>query len=82
MPRLEVTLPDDVETELEQLSEEEFTSRDEAIEALLRAGIRTYAREIEGSGETDLSEEFAEDLWDTAGGPPGAGSEGEDEYSY
>lgn len=70
MPMVEIDIPDEVRSELEHLVEEEFMNQEEAIEQLLREGLRTYTREFDEPEATDLSEEFASNMWDTAEGTP------------
>ena len=70
MPQIEVTLPEEVYAEFERLAESEFLNREEAIEELLTAGVDAYTREYEVE-EVDFAEEYAQDMWDTAGGPDG-----------
>lgn len=66
MPVVEIDVPDEVRSELDHLVEEEFMNQEEAIEQLLREGLRTYTREFDEPEETDLSEEYASNMWDTA----------------
>ncbi len=83
MPDYTITLPERDQAQFEQLAEEEFVSREEAIEELLRAGIEAYR--TGGSDEvagTDISEEFADDMWDTAEDPGARGESGGDDYSF
>jgi len=70
VPQIEVTLPEEVYAEFERLAESEFLNREEAIEELLTAGVDAYTREYEVE-EVDFAEEYAQDMWDTAGGPDG-----------
>lgn len=70
MPKVEIDVPDEVRSDLEHLVDEEFTNQEEAIEQLLREGLRTYTREFEEPEATDLSEEYASNMWDTAEGSP------------
>lgn len=77
MPDVEVTLPDDLYAQLQRIAEEEFVNERDAVEQLLSAGLDAYRpRETTEPAGTDLSEEFAEDMWDTAEDP---GARGEDE---
>ena len=71
MPEIEVTLPEEVFTEFERIAEEEFVNREEAVEELLSAGVDAYTRDYSVE-ETDFAEEYADDMWDTAGGPDGS----------
>lgn len=67
MPVVTVDLPENVYVQFEQLAEEEFLTREEAVEELLAAGIDAYSVEEEADPVgTDLSEEFGADMWDTA----------------
>jgi hypothetical protein len=81
MATVEVSLPEDVYTNLERLAEEEFVSREAAVEELLSMGLDAYAHntgdEIE---ETDLADEYADDMWDTAEDP--GMREEDDDYSF
>mgnify|MGYP006279301015 CR=1 FL=1 len=70
MPMVEIEIPDEVRSELEHLVDEEFMNQEEAIEQLLREGLRTYTREFDEPEATDLSEEYASNMWDTAEGTP------------
>lgn len=70
MPLVEIEIPDEVRSELEHLVDEEFMNQEEAIEQLLREGLRTYTREFDEPEATDLSEEYASNMWDTAEGTP------------
>lgn len=86
VPDVEVTLPDDLYGQLQRIADEEFVNEQDAVEQLLSAGLDAYrtTESTEPAG-TDLSEEFAEDMWDTAE-DPGArdegGSRGGDEYTF
>lgn len=86
MTKVDVTLPDDLYGQLQRIADDEFVNEQDAIEQLLSAGLDAYrtTESTEPAG-TDLSEEFAEDMWDTAE-DPGAretgGSPGEDEYTF
>lgn len=78
MPEIEVTLPEEVFTEFERIADEEFVNREEAVEELLSAGVDAYTRDYsDGAGETDFAEEYADDMWDTAGEPDGSSGEGD-----
>lgn len=66
MPTVEVSLPEDVLSQLERLADEEFINEDEAVEELLTAGLDAYRTPGEDSTEEDLAEEYAGDMWDTA----------------
>ena len=71
MPQIEISIPEEMYSEFERLAEEEFVNHDEAIEQLLTAGVDAYTREYEAE-EIDFAEEYADDMWDTAGGPNGS----------
>ena len=71
VPTIEVSIPEEVLSEFERLVEQEFVNRDEAIEQLLTAGVDAYTRDYEAD-EIDFAEEYADDMWDTAGGPNGS----------
>lgn len=78
MPEIEVTLPEEVYTEFERIAEEEFVNREEAVEELLSAGVNAYTQDYSGtSAEEDFAEEYADDMWDTAGEPDGSTGEGD-----
>lgn len=79
MPTVEVELPEDLLAQLDRLAEEDFISEEEAIEELLTAGLDAYSTPDEEPRETDIADEFAEDIWDTAEDP---GAEPGDDYAY
>ena len=84
VPDYTVTLPERDYMQFEQLVEEEFVTREEAVEELLRAGIEAYGTgPSEEPAGTDVSEEFADDMWDTAE-DPGMREEGDgtDDYTF
>jgi len=70
VPQIEISIPEEMVSEFERLVDDEFVNRDEAVEELLTAGIDAYTREYEPE-EVDFAEEYADDMWDTAGGPEG-----------
>ncbi|WP_459192697.1 DUF7120 family protein [Halosimplex sp. J119] len=81
MPTVEVSLPEDVFTKLERITEEEFVSREAAVEELLSMGLDAYTRDTEEEvAETDMADEFADDMWDTAE-DPGMRQE-DDDFSF
>ena len=83
MAKVEVSLPDDVWAEFERIAEADFMNEEEAIEQLLSEGIRTYNRDFEETEATDMSEEFAEDIWDTAEDPAADRDGGaDDDYTF
>jgi Arc/MetJ-type ribon-helix-helix transcriptional regulator len=68
MPKVEVSLPDRVETEIDRLVEQgEFVNRDQAVEELLSMGVSAYdiEEETEEPGE-DLFSQTVEDQHDPA----------------
>lgn len=79
MPNIEVSLSEELYSQFERMIEEEFVNRDEAVEELLSAGIDAYSREFDEPEESDIAEEFAGDMWDTAEGPRG---EDEEEFTF
>ena len=81
MPTVEVSLPEDVFTKLERTTEEEFVSREAAVEELLSMGLDAYTRDTgEEVAETDMADEFADDMWDTAEDP--GMREEDDDFSF
>jgi len=77
---VELNLPDDLYAQLQRLADEEFVSEQDAIESLLAAGIDAYRpRNSDGEPGADLSEEFREEMWDTAGDPAARDDGGPDE---
>ena len=70
MPRIDVTLPDEVLAEFEMLVDEEFISEEQAVEELLTMGIDAYR--VDEAGE-DIGQEFIggvqNNLFDTAADP-------------
>lgn len=74
MPTVEVSLPQDVHAQFERLVDEEFVTREEAVEELLSAGLDAYTRDTGDDRETaDMADEYADDMWDTAEDPAGGG---------
>jgi Arc/MetJ-type ribon-helix-helix transcriptional regulator len=60
MPSTEVSLPDHVESEIDRLvAQDEFVSRDQAVEELLSLGISAYST-------AEREEEAAEDVFNRA----------------
>jgi Arc/MetJ-type ribon-helix-helix transcriptional regulator len=58
MPKAEITIPEHLEMQIAQLVDQgEFMSREEAIEELLAAGIKTYKT----SGAVDNEPSMEED---------------------
>lgn len=77
MSDIEVTLPDDLYAQLQRFADEEFVNEQDAIESLLSAGLDAYRpRDTTEKAGTDLSEEFGEDMWDTAEDPGARGEDG------
>jgi metal-responsive CopG/Arc/MetJ family transcriptional regulator len=79
MPEIEASLSEELYGQFERMIGEEFVNRDEAVEELLAAGIDAYTREFEEPEESDIAEEYASDIFDTAEGPRG---EGEEEFGF
>lgn len=74
MPDVEVSLPQDVYAQFERLVDEEFVTEEEAVEELLSAGLDAYTRDTTSDNPaTDMADEYAEDMWDTAEDPAGRG---------
>ncbi len=80
MPTVEVSLPQDVHAQFERLVDEEFVTEEEAVKELLSAGLDAYTRDVSGGDRdvTDVADEYADDMWDTAGDPAADGPE--DDY--
>lgn len=68
MPTIEVSLPTELEAEFERLAEDEFLTREEAAEELLRAGLDAYNTTID-EDEPEFLEGF-DNQFDTAAGDP------------
>ena len=70
MPKVEVSLPDRVETEIDRLVEQgEFVNRDQAVEELLSMGVSAYDTTEEtdtAAAEEDLFSQTVEDQQDPA----------------
>ncbi|WP_336002447.1 DUF7120 family protein [Halorientalis halophila] len=79
MPTVEVSLPQDVHAQFERVVDEEFVTEEEAVEELLSAGLDAYTRDVSSDdrGATDVADEYADDMWDTAEDPAGAGPDEE-----
>jgi len=73
MPIVEVTLPDELLSEFEQLVDEEFVTEEQAVEALLSMGIDAYNVDVVDEGEPgdDFMEGAENNLFDTASDPGG-----------
>ena len=70
MPRVEVTLPDRIDAQIESLVEEQdaFVSRDEAAEELLELGLRGHRPETSEHDDRMDSEQM-HGLEDSGRGP-------------
>jgi len=83
MAEIEVDISTQLDMQLEQMVEEgEFLTREEAIEELLSAGLRTYQTDT-GEEEGDL--DFADEMrnpGDEPMGPAADEDEGGDEYTF
>jgi Arc/MetJ-type ribon-helix-helix transcriptional regulator len=70
MPKVEVSLPDRIETEIARLVEQgEFVNRDQAVEELLTMGVSAYDVEEEDEAtvaEEDMFTQTVEDQQDPA----------------
>lgn len=73
MPIVEVTLPDELLSEFEQLVEEEFVTEEQAVEDLLTMGIDAYNVNIVDDSQPgdDIIEGAENNLFDTATDPGG-----------
>jgi len=70
VPIIEVSLPTELEAEFERLADEEFLTREEATEELLRAGLDAYSTTVgDGQEDSDYLEGF-DNQFDTAAGDP------------
>jgi len=68
VPTIEVSLPTELEAEFERLVEEEFLTREEAAEELLRAGLDAYSVSVDDDEEPEFVEGF-DNQFDTAEDP-------------
>lgn len=69
MPKVEVSLPDRVESEITRLVEQgEFVNRDQAVEELLTMGVSAYdtTEETTPGADQDLFSQTVEDQQDPA----------------
>jgi len=70
MPKVEVSLPDRVETEIDRLIEQgEFVNRDQAVEELLSMGVSAYDTTEEtdtAATDEELFSQTVEDQQDPA----------------
>ncbi|QCC49218.1 DUF7120 family protein [Halobellus limi] len=73
MPIVEVTLPDELLSEFEQLVDEEFVTEEQAVEELLSMGIDAYNVEVVDDSEPgdDFMDGAENNLFDTASDPGG-----------
>jgi len=71
MPIVEVTLPDELLSEFEQLVDEEFVTEEQAVEELLTMGIDAY--NVDAIDDSEPGDDFMEgaenNLFDTASDP-------------
>ena len=71
MPIVEVTLPDELLSEFEQLVDEEFVTEEQAVEELLTMGIDAY--NVDAIDDSEPGDDFLEgaenNLFDTASDP-------------
>lgn len=67
MPKVEVTIPDDIEVELDRITEEgEFVNRNEAAEEILTLGLNAYEPASGVESEEDF---YSEEMQETADRP-------------
>jgi hypothetical protein len=73
MPIVEVTLPDELLTDFENLVDEEFVSEEQAVEELLSMGIDAYNVSVvdESTPGDDFMDGAENNLFDTADDPGG-----------
>ena len=71
MPIVEVTLPDELLSEFEQLVDEEFVTEEQAAEELLTMGIDAYNVDVIDDSEPgdDFMDGAENNLFDTASDP-------------
>ncbi|MDS0295051.1 MULTISPECIES: DUF7120 family protein [Halogeometricum] len=74
MPIVEVTLPDELLTEFEQLVDQEFVSEEQAAEELISMGIDAYNVNVvdESTPGDDFMDGAENNLFDTANDPGAA----------
>lgn len=66
MPKVEVSLPEDVHFQFERMVDEEFVTEEQAVEELLSAGLEAYSTTTETDPERDGFESEVEDnVFDT-----------------
>ncbi|SFR67093.1 DUF7120 family protein [Halogeometricum limi] len=73
MPIVEVTLPDELLSEFEQLVDQEFVSEEQAVEELISMGIDAYNVNVvdESTPGDDFLDGAENNLFDTASDPGG-----------
>ena len=71
MPIVEVTLPDELLSEFEQLVDEEFVTEEQAVEELLTMGIDAYNVDVIDDSQPgdDFMDGAENNLFDTASDP-------------
>jgi hypothetical protein len=71
MPIVEVTLPDELLSEFEQMVDEEFVTEEQAVEELLTMGIDAYNVDVVDDSEPgdDFMDGAENNLFDTASDP-------------
>jgi hypothetical protein len=71
MPVVEVTLPDELLSEFEQLVDEEFVTEEQAVEELLTMGIDAYNVDVIDDSQPgdDFMDGAENNLFDTASDP-------------
>ena len=71
MPVVEVTLPDELLSEFEQLVDEEFVTEEQAVEELLTMGIDAYNVDVidDSPPGDDFMDGAENNLFDTASDP-------------
>jgi hypothetical protein len=71
MPVVEVTLPDELLSEFEQLVNEEFVTEEQAVEELLTMGIDAYNVDVIDDSQPgdDFMDGAENNLFDTASDP-------------
>lgn len=72
MPRIEVSLSDDVHFQFERMVDEEFVNEDQAVEELLSAGLEAYNVAPEAEDRTGYEQGAEDNLFDTDGQDPSA----------
>lgn len=80
MPKVEVTLPDQINGDIDRLVEQgEFVNREQAVEELLSRGVSAYSTVEESTEEQgeDLFTQAVDDQQD-----PAMRDDGDDDYSF